>query len=348
MMTEFYRAMKVQTYRSSLAVLFINDMYYGTMVLVERLDDAFVKSRYNTEQANLYELGQGFYFQYLGSINNPYLNYTRVIFDNIPMVAMNQDMGTGDWSDVTMFTTVLTSPTLYTDYLQQYFPINNWLRTIAIDVTTNNFDTYLGTGNNFIMINKNNQPNAAPSWEWVGYDFDGAMHSPEGNIAPFLGISNQELYDLVVAGVTDFGGWDISGLVPNPNPYIVINHPARPLAQAVFSFPGANETFTEFMTDLVTRLVVRAPGTLAARRQAFHDLIYNYTVMDNMAGVDLGGLYEFNDYYNNQTLGWFQQRFALLSNMFITNGRGNCDWNGVCTCNAGWTGAPSCNKVATK
>lgn len=51
-MWEVYRAQKMHTYRHAHAQVYINNFFYGLFSIEERIDDAWMKSRFNVDPDN--------------------------------------------------------------------------------------------------------------------------------------------------------------------------------------------------------------------------------------------------------------------------------------------------------
>jgi hypothetical protein len=340
---EMARSMKAQTYRVSLATLFVNGWFYGLMLMHERIDENFMESRFDIDdtEGNMYQMG-GTYGQYLGSVSGPYQDlHTTGIFDNLPVPFIDQEEGNGEWYDLTMLFTVINSSTAAEPYFQQYFDNEHFIRYTAIDFATDNVDSYYGTGNNFMLINRGGFDN--PAWLQFGVDFDSALQSPY-TIADFLGISRQALIDMLNAGVTTYLGLDLLSYTLAPNPYIVNDRNNRPIANTVYSTPGANDTFTRIMTDLIQRVIFDKPGTLQARRQAYYDLSRSMVYRDKMfalPGYSMNvGPASFENGFTNTTE-WLEQKYAYLGSLFVANGHGTCDAMANCVCNPHYSG-PTC------
>jgi len=327
-----------------LATLFINDFYYGVMVIVERIDEKFMKSRFGVSDINLYKSQGGFYLNYWGSTPKPYQDFTMSEFDNSPINPLSQYKGDGDWSDFVLLTTVLNSTSMAIPYLQQQFNQEAFIRASAVSLAMDNFDCYYGDGNNYMLANTGSE--AYPKWEWVSFDFDSAFTSPYG-LAAFFGMTPAQLEALIESGVTGLGGIQFADYIFNPNPYLVIDKPARPLANAIYAQDGMNDTFTNIYTDLWQRFIFNKPGTVQARRTAYYNLIRPFIYRDRMYTMPV--LFEsaptyavdFELAYNTSTPQWMNEKFSAMGSLFVANGHGTCDALGKCTCKQHYSG-PTC------
>jgi hypothetical protein len=342
LIAEMARAMNAQTYRTNLATLFVNGWYYGVMMMHEKLDDKFMKSRFNVDDTNMYQLGATFYGDYWGSVSTPYQEFAPAVFDDIPIPGITQEEGTGVWDDLTMLVTVLNSTHQARPYLEKYFDREQFLRTTAIDFATDNFDSYYGTGNNYMWVNTGGFDN--PHWIHFGIDFDNAFKSPY-SIAGYLGMTPAQLETLLLSGVTHVGGFDLAAYALNPNPYVINNRPGRPVANGVYLTPGTNETFTRIMTDLIRRLIFDRPGTLQARRQAYYDISRSMLYRDKMFTLPgfgmAAGPATLESAFHNSTLAWMNKKYSFLGSLFVAGGHGQCDALANCVCDPNYSG-PTC------
>jgi hypothetical protein len=339
---EMYRSMNAHTYRASIATLFVNDFFYGVYVLHERFDKDFVKARFGVDDTNLYQLGGSYYGSYLGPIPKPYQEFNTPVFDKLPIPQIVQQEGSGNWADFVTMVTVLNHADTAVPFVQNYFDYRHFIRASTVDLATDNFDSYYGTGNNYLWVNSGTFEN--PSWTQMPIDFDNAFKSPYG-IAAFLGMTPDQLQALLNSGVTQLGSFDLLAYTLAPNPYIVINRPGRPVANAVYGINGTTDYFTGAMTDLIQRLIFKTPGRLIARRQAFYDLTKTMVHRDKMMTLPgfggPAGAVAFESAFNGSTLSWMKGKYSFLGSMFVANGHGTCDINAVCTCNAHYSG-PTC------
>ena len=66
-------------------------------------------------------------------------------------------------------------------YLNNHFDVPTFLRSIALEAITMDFDGYSGTGNNWIITDRSNDPTTSPIWEWTAFDFDSPVSVPSLN-----------------------------------------------------------------------------------------------------------------------------------------------------------------------
>jgi len=340
---DVYRSQKIQTYRHAHAQLYINNLFHGLVSLEERLDDAWMESRYKVDdkkEANMYKIGP-YALNYLGDTAEDYQNYRTQLFDGKLFEVIEQAEGNDDWSDILELILALnSSEAIATEYLQEHFKVNNLARGWALETAFRNTDASLGTGNNYIFTDTLEGPEVL--FDFVAYDFDTALTASEARFAAFLGIPLQQLLALLDAGVTNIGGVETSIFVMNKNPYMAVTRKDKPLAVAAARVPGFNNSFTEAYKQFVSSVIVQFPGRAEAIRQAHHDLVRPIVAQDRMYRISntaSGNSIATFDAAGAASKAWIEERWAYLASMFYVNNHGTCDYLAQCTCNDNYFGA---------
>ncbi len=137
--------------RSNHVELYINEDYFGLYINVEHIDEEFVQLRFGDEIGNLYKCTWPATLEYLGS--NPD-NYK---FENNGRRAYELKTNTAEdnYSDIANFIDVLnnTSNAELSCELEKIFDVQNYLKIIAFDVLTANWDGPIFNKNNFYLYN---------------------------------------------------------------------------------------------------------------------------------------------------------------------------------------------------
>lgn len=342
LVADFYRAMRSTTYRHSLAELFINDIYYGMESIHERMDDNWMKSRWDEDKTNLYKLGP-YAMQYLGSDPEAYSTYSVSIYDGAKQFAIEQAEGDGDFNDfVGLVTALNSSQSALETYAANHIDIGTVVRAMALETITQNSDGYTGTGNNFQFMNTVKLNKGGPKWNYIGIDYDVSMTILVDVFAPLFGMTGAQLKALMDAGVTNLGGIDLRAYIMNDNPYGAISYASSKPLMRLFNVPGANETFTQALKDFVNLVIIQKPGVTESLRQAYTDMARYGVKRDKMYTVATGsglGLYEEKAAGSKK---FIDSRWAYLASLVYANGNGVCNSLGQCTCNSGYFGA-TCN-----
>ncbi len=146
--------------------VYINGTYYGLYISVEHIDENFVESRYGNNSGNLYKCLWPANLAYLG--NDP--NLYKLESNGARVYELKTNETADDYSDLAQFINVLNNTTLseLPQNLEPIFNVNSFLKVLAVDVLTANWDGYAYNNNNFYLYH-----NAATGkFEYIPYDTD--------------------------------------------------------------------------------------------------------------------------------------------------------------------------------
>lgn len=152
--------------RSNHVELYINNDFYGLYLNVEHIDEEFVLSRFGNNDGNLFKCLWPADLAYLGS--NPE-NYKLMAGDR-RVYDLKTNTIKDDYSDLAHFIDVLNN-TPDEDFLceiEKVFNVYNYLRVIAFDVITANWDGYIFNQNNFYLYHNS----STGKFEYINYDLD--------------------------------------------------------------------------------------------------------------------------------------------------------------------------------
>jgi spore coat protein CotH len=146
--------------------VYINGDYYGLYIMVEHVDEEFVDSRFGNNDGNLYQCLYPADLAYLGT--NPDLYK----FTSGDRRAYTEKINTeaDDYSDLANFIDVLNN-TPTSDLaceLDKIFNLPDYLKIIAMDVVTGNWDGYIYNKNNFYLYHNTE----TGKFEYIPYDLD--------------------------------------------------------------------------------------------------------------------------------------------------------------------------------
>lgn len=152
--------------RSNHVEVYINNNYYGLYLNVEHIDEEFAGSRFGTQYGNLYKCLWPADLKYLGSNPNQYKlqQGDRRIYD------LKTNTAYDDYSDIANFISVLNNTPIanLACELEEVFNVQDYLKIIALDVFTANWDGYIYNKNNFYLY-KNPK---SGQFEYIPYDVD--------------------------------------------------------------------------------------------------------------------------------------------------------------------------------
>ena len=157
-----YRLMReagIAAPRTSFANIYINDTLWGLYVLVEQINKTFLQEHFGNNDGNLYKVIES-NLEYHGSSPEPY----RLEFEK----KTNESLD--DWTDLIQLVEKIntTSYFVYADTLSQYMDMEGFLKTLAMDVSLNNWDSYFEHGRNFYLYH-NPIDNL---FHWIPWDYN--------------------------------------------------------------------------------------------------------------------------------------------------------------------------------
>lgn len=163
--------------RVAYAKVYLNDEYWGIYVMIEQVDREFLDNNFANGKGNLFKNISWSELEYMGTSVNPY----KEIFE----LKTNED--TDDWGRFIEFMDLLnnSSPAEFETDIQDYFNVDLYLRTLAVDVMTDNWDSYIQHGRNWYMY----QDSSTNAFQWIPWDYNlamgGTFDSGEGPNPPF-------------------------------------------------------------------------------------------------------------------------------------------------------------------
>lgn len=259
---DWLRAVNVPAPRSTHARVYINDNYYGLYIIVEHIDEEFVKSRFDNNDGNLYKCLYPADLAYLGS--NPDLYKLEAGSRRVYELTQNEELD--DYSDLANFINVLNNTALANleCELDKVFNLNDYLKIMAMDVITGNWDGYIYNKNNFYLYHNTE----TGRFEYIPYDLDNT-----------LGIDwldrnwgTRNIYD-----------WEQHA----PE--------ARPLYTRLLDVPEIRDRYSFYMNEIL--IMLENEDSLFASIDEIRSLISSSVVGDPYYPLDYG--YTFADFLNS-------------------------------------------------
>ncbi|NOQ74955.1 MAG: T9SS type A sorting domain-containing protein [Crocinitomix sp.] len=165
---KFMRDAGIAAPRSSYAKVYLNDTYWGLYVVVEQVDDRFVKNWFENENGNLYKCIDNTSLDWQGSSK---VNYQDEFGLKTNEVADN-------WDDFIHLVDKIREDDEFDDSISTALQMNNYLRVLAADVLMYNWDSYYDHGRNFYMY----YDSLAGAFQWIPWDYNLAFSTTETNI----------------------------------------------------------------------------------------------------------------------------------------------------------------------
>jgi hypothetical protein len=266
---DLLRQFDIPAPRSNHVQVYINDNYYGLYINAEHIDEAFVESRFGNNDGNLYKCLWPADLNYLGSNPESY----KITAGSRRVYDLRTNIQEDDYSDIANFINVLNN-TPDNDFIcemEKVFNLEDYLKVIAIDIFTGNWDGYIYNKNNFYLYHNT----ATGKFEYIPYDLDNT-----------IGIDWLD---------RDWGKRDMYDWEQHDGEF-------RPLYTRVMAIPELRDQYSYYMNELTTEItnedlyfpVIDATRTKIAPyiiNDPFYPLDYGYTYTDFLTSyiAPLGG-----------------------------------------------------------
>jgi spore coat protein H len=245
--------------RTTLVQVYVNQVYYGLYTCLEELDKDWLTTVFAENGGNLYKCIYPADLVYLGSNPQTYKNIagsTGRAYD----LQTNETLD--DYTDlVTLITQLNRIPDAqFAAEIPQYLDVQAYLKALAIDVATGNWDSYGYNKNNYFLYHRQ----ASGQFEFITYDTDNTFGVDWVN--------------------RDWATRDCADWLSHSEP--------RPLASKLLAVPAFREYYYQAL-DSVTRYITR-PDSIFPKIDALKALILPFVPADTFRSLDYG--YTFNDF----------------------------------------------------
>jgi len=288
---DMLRAFEIPAPRSNHVEVYINQNYHGLYINVEHIDEEFVDSRFRNQDGNLYKCLWPADLVYLG--DNPDLYK----FDMGGRRAYDLKTNTqlDDYTDIATFIDILNNTPIneLKCALEPVFNVEDYLKIMAFDVMTSNWDGYIFNKNNFYLYHNTE----TGQFEYIVYDPDNTF------------------------GIDWFGiNW------AERNVYDWSSNESRPLYDRLLDVQEFRDKYSWFLSRVADELM--NPDTFFNRLNEIRDLIHPYVVDDPFYPLDYG--YNINDFTQSYETGtgahvpfglkdFTEDRIASLNNQIQLN-----------------------------
>ena len=160
---ELMRRQGIRAPRTSYARVFLNNTYWGLYVVIEQIDKTFVTDNFLEGTGNLYKNIAWSDLEWQGSNQSAYE----------ASIELKTNKTENDWSGFINLLDVLhnTPDADFATEFQKVFDVDYFIRTLAIDVITNNWDSYMDHGRNYYLY----QEPTSELFYWIPWDYNLAM-----------------------------------------------------------------------------------------------------------------------------------------------------------------------------
>jgi hypothetical protein len=136
--------------RISFVQVFINDINFGLYSNCEEIDKQWLQRVYASDSGNLYKCTYGADLKYQG--DNP-MTYKNLGGSNSPVYDLQTNETTPTYTDITEFIKTINGPNdaNYLTHLDTILDYKNYLKSLALDVYTGNWDSYAWNKSNYLL-----------------------------------------------------------------------------------------------------------------------------------------------------------------------------------------------------
>ncbi len=163
-----YRELEIPASRSNHVKVYINGAYHGLYQNCEHINDDWVKLRFADDNGNLYKCSYPADLNYISENPDDYKATPPWKDERIYEIKTNREAD--DYSDLASFIGFVNNadPETFGCEFQHHFNVYRYLKTLAIDVLTGNWDGYLYNQNNYYLYYHPRRGR----FEYLPYDLD--------------------------------------------------------------------------------------------------------------------------------------------------------------------------------
>jgi hypothetical protein len=163
---DMLRSLDIPASRSNFMEVYINQNYHGLYINVEHIDEEFVDSRFGNQDGNLFKCLWPADLIYLGTDPDLYKlqQGDRRVYD------LKTNKQPDDYSDLANFIDILNNTPIddLKCALEPVFNVEDYLKIMAFDIMTSNWDGYIFNKNNFYLYHNTE----TGKFEYIVYDVD--------------------------------------------------------------------------------------------------------------------------------------------------------------------------------
>jgi len=260
---KLYRQLGVAGLRSNHVLLYINGAFYGVYINTEHIDEKYVRSRFGTNDGNLYEGRWPADLTYIDENQDSY----KLKIDGRRVYKLNINEEWDDYQDLVRFISALNqySGQQLQEELEQVMNVRQYLKIMAVDVMTGNWDGYMGNMNNYFLY----RDQVTGRFEYIPFDLENTF----GIDTLGLDWSDRSIYN-----------W---------------HREDRPLYEKILQVEEFKEQYTFYIKRLAEYII---SDTLSQEMERWKQLIGPHVALDPYYPLDWG--YTTNDFENALSTGW--------------------------------------------
>jgi len=301
---DFWKKAGMPERRTSFVKLYINGTYYGLYTNLEEMEKEWVTRVFPNNNGNLYKCTYPADLVYLGPDQQTYKDLQNSTATGGRVYELQTNKSQDDYSRLVALITALnhTPDTGFIPLIDGILNVNGFLKALALDVATGNWDDYSYNRNNYYLYDNP----ATGQFEFIAYDPDNTCG------VDWMGID---------WGTRNCLSW-------------VNNTLQLPLAQKLLAVPSFFDRYKLFLDTIARRIIL--PDSSFAHISLLKQLITEAAVADTFRCLDYG--YTIDDFHNgflqgidNHTpygiLPFLSTRYTAILNQLYPSGTGDLDGN---------------------
>lgn len=160
---DIMRQAGVSAPRTSYSKVYLNDTYWGLYLLVEQVDKTFLNENVGSPTGNLFKNMEYSNLDWQGSDISTYQE----------TFALKTDLQDGAWESLVNLMDVInnTSDSNFKTAIEEVFDVDLYLKVLAVDVATQNWDSYIAHGRNFYLY----ENLETGKFQWIPWDYNFSM-----------------------------------------------------------------------------------------------------------------------------------------------------------------------------
>ncbi|MBV1923868.1 MAG: CotH kinase family protein, partial [Flavobacteriaceae bacterium] len=201
---DMYRMHGIPGPRVAHAKVYINDVYWGIYGMIEQIDKRYLKRNFADNDGNLWKNKGESNLQWQGTNPN---NYSFELQTNETE---------NDWTKFIEFIDFInnSSDADFQSQIDDIFDLDEYIRILAIDILTNNWDSYIEHGRNWYLYHEPKTDKI----HWLPWDYNFA-------------------FDRAPNGSGDF--------------YVILNNPQKVLIRRIMQIPEFKDRYLNYMCEIL-------------------------------------------------------------------------------------------------
>lgn len=242
--------------KTTFVKVFINQSYYGLYTNLEELDKNWLTASYNDNAGNFYKCTYPADLVYQGTNQQTYKNIQSGTVTGGRAYDLQTNTSVDDYTDLVQLITLLDAPATgnFATQIAQILNVDCYLRALALDVASGNWDDYAYNKNNYFLY-RNMLTN---KFEFVTYDTDNTFG------IDWLGKN---------WATRDVNNWLQAGQ-------------SRPLADKLLACPAYKQQYLEYVYEFVNGPL--HPDSVFSYIDQLHNMITPAAQLDTYRTLDYG------------------------------------------------------------